>query len=347
MADKLLLKIFFFRRGGMVLVMALWVLSILSVFAVFIGVGVRQKLVLASRLEKRNAVHDVAKSGVQRARSIFLNMPDDLASRETIANKKFKHHHPAMFRQIPVGDGMVDISYLNYDYGPSDGEVMYGLEDEAGKLNVNTASLDELRSLFMLTAGLHFDEAQDLAMALIDWREPAEQDLVGFYGDEYYANLNFPYEPKGAPLEILEEVLLVKGMNPDVFGRVRDFLTVVGDGKVNLNTASRPVLLALGMSPEVVDTVIYGRHGPDLLAATDDDYIFVDSGASLYLADFFPLSAEQLAQIDQLYVQKKITTHSRFFRAKAKAVLADGKEARRIDAVFSSDDGTIVSWSEY
>ena len=50
------MMMFYRNRKGMVLVLALWVLSILAIFALSIGVGLRQKIGLVSRLENRDEV---------------------------------------------------------------------------------------------------------------------------------------------------------------------------------------------------------------------------------------------------------------------------------------------------
>jgi type II secretory pathway component PulK len=334
-------------RGGMVLVMALWILAILSLFALFIGVGVRQRLVLVSRLEKRDALHYTAKAAVQRARSVFLNMPQPHALMETAWNKKFKHNNPEMFEAIFIGEGKAQVSYLNYDRDADHPVVFFGLEDETGKLNVNYASIDELGRLFILMAGVGYERSQDLAAAIVAWRTPGDPKAMGFDSEDYYKKLNFPYEPKRRSFELLEELLLVKGMNPAIFNRLKSFLTVYGNGRVNINTASRPVLTALGLSPEVVDILIFGRNGTDQIPATDDDYIFSDRGARLGLIGFLPLKPEELAQIDQLYVERKIATVSHFFRARVHSVLADGKETSFIDCVIHAIDGKILFWREY
>lgn len=328
----------------MILVMSLWILAILAAFASLIGIGMRQKITLLSRLERREAIHFLAKAGVQKSRRILSNIYAKNHSSDFDAKTRmFLMNNPDFFQAMALNDGLVEVGYTNYDGGSP--VVMYGIEDEERKLNINTAAVEDMERLFHLAGGLSEEDAQDLANAVLDWREVLDQELVGFYGDEYYSSLNYPYEPKKGNFEILDEVLMVKGMNPDVFNRVKDFITVYGEGKVNLNTAPRPVLLALGLSDDVADFIIRGRNGEDGLSATEDDIIFNDGGMSMQLGGI-KLSPEQLAEIDQLYGGGKISSVSRFFHIRSKAVLLPSKEIRFVDCVVQANDGRMVAWRE-
>jgi general secretion pathway protein K len=61
----------------------------------------------------------------------------------------------------------------------------------------------------------------------------------------YYGNLETPYRCKNALLEANEELLLVKGITQQVFERIGDYITVYGDGKININSASKRVIDSL------------------------------------------------------------------------------------------------------
>lgn len=99
---------------------------------------------------------------------------------------------------------------------PADDEinVRYGLTNEAGKLNINTASRDQLRILITQV----FPEAavEELVDALMDWRD--EDDAPGEHGAEsaYYATLDPPYRPKNAPFDTIEELLMVRGFTAQI-----------------------------------------------------------------------------------------------------------------------------------
>jgi type II secretory pathway component PulK len=79
--------------------------------------------------------------------------------------------------------------------------------DEAGKLNINTATKEQLM-------GLSYMESH-IADAILDWRDGdanprAEGAEVG-----YYENLPFPYTIRNGPLKTIRELLQVKGMTKE------------------------------------------------------------------------------------------------------------------------------------
>jgi len=76
------------------------------------------------------------------------------------------------------------------------------------------------------------------------------------------------------PFSVNEEILMVEGVTPELFSRVEDAVTVCGNGKININTASVRVLAGLGISPEVANALLGYRLGPDQQEATEGDGIF-------------------------------------------------------------------------
>ncbi len=90
-------------------------------------------------------------------------------------------------------------------------------------------------------------DVAELVANLADW---TDLDTVRLYqgGDEdaLYQGLDVPYRSRNAPFDTLEELRLVDGWNLDgVWQRMGQHLTIYGDGKVNINTAGRPVIRAL------------------------------------------------------------------------------------------------------
>ncbi len=97
-----------------------------------------------------------------------------------------------------VGDGAFWILRCDPD---EDQEVSYGLTDEAGKINLNTATEEMLAKLPDMTA--------DVPAAILDWRDADSEVTAGGAESDYYLLLPDPYECKNAPLETVEELLLV------------------------------------------------------------------------------------------------------------------------------------------
>jgi len=82
------------------------------------------------------------------------------------------------------------------------------VEDEAGKLNVNTASKEQLLGLEGMT--------EEVAEAIIDWRD--KDDNPGASGAEqaYYQNLPYGYVIGNRPFRTIRELLAVKGVTEEL-----------------------------------------------------------------------------------------------------------------------------------
>ncbi|MBN2269119.1 MAG: general secretion pathway protein GspK [Sedimentisphaerales bacterium] len=156
----------------------------------------------------------------------------------------------------------------------ADGTCLVTVCEESGKLNLNLLKTSEgtpdrtridqvLRLIDLLNrSDLHNSTiGYGLIPAIIDWIDSDEEttslafvahDNRGAESD-YYRDLDPPYRCKNAPLDITEELLLIKGITPEVFERIRDYVTVKGDGKININNASQLVIESLS---ENMDTAL-------------------------------------------------------------------------------------------
>lgn len=140
------------------------------------------------------------------------------------------------------------------------------ISDESGKINVNKLT-DESRANFIkFLTGYKVEEiaAETITDSILDWLD--DDDLHHLNGAEkdYYATLPDPYEPRNGPFESIEELTLVKGITPQRFELLRDYLTIYGPGKININFASKEVLLYVpSITEEVADAIIQYRkkHG--------------------------------------------------------------------------------------
>jgi type II secretory pathway component PulK len=103
----------------------------------------------------------------------------------------------------------------------SDGNVSgirYGLEDESTRLNLNVLLiLDKQspgagRTLLMGLPGM----TEDVADAILDWLDTDEDQRELGAEVEYYSSLDPPYAPKNGPVDTVEELLLVKGVTPQL-----------------------------------------------------------------------------------------------------------------------------------
>ena len=67
------------------------------------------------------------------------------------------------------------------------------------------------------------ERAEEAAYCLIDWMDSDSFFGHPQYGAEaqYYESLNRPYTPANKPFEVLDEMLLVKGVTPELFEKIK------------------------------------------------------------------------------------------------------------------------------
>ena len=80
--------------------------------------------------------------------------------------------------------------------------------DEAGKLNINTATKNQLMALPYMES--------HIADAILDWRDGNEDPRAEGAEAGYYENLPFAYPIRNGPLKTIRELLQVKGMTKDL-----------------------------------------------------------------------------------------------------------------------------------
>jgi len=332
-----------FRRRGSTLILAMWSLLLLTTFAVQLGVIVRQKITLVHRLDNRDNRYRIAEAGVKFAIS-------RIRKNDTLLSADFLSEHWSdqqdIFKNRRVGKGHFTISYYFQD--EEFPRVMYGLQDEERKINLNKANVDVFTKLLEITSGLGRRDAEKLAYNIVDWRDNDSFLQHPQYGaeDSDYTRRKFSYEAKDSDFEVIEELLLVQRMDQEIFDKIKPFVTIYGDGKVNINTASKQVLLALGLRNYVAENIILFRKGGDSIAGTGDDDIFLQVSTIVSrMSQSFDLSPSELGSLSNLVAAGKFTIKSENFMIRSIAKLNHLEKQTTIVAV-SDRTGKIKYWRE-
>jgi len=131
----------------------------------------------------------------------------------------------------------------------SGGHFELEIEDLAGKIQVNSLENENLRIAFkrfleLPEFGLDVEGTKGIVDSVMDWID-REDDLLRLDGaeDDYYMSLERPYHCKNGPVDSPEELLLVKGITPEVFYGTEEtlgiapYISVFGNGRININTA--------------------------------------------------------------------------------------------------------------
>jgi len=331
------------QRRGSIIIIALWSLLLLTTFAVQLGIIVRQKITLVHRLDDRDKRYAIAAAGVKYAIS-QLRKEDALFAADFL--DEYWSDSRDLFENKRVGKGSFTISFDHHDGENS--RVFYGLQDEESKINLNTADTNVIMRLLELTAGLTPREAEEVAYNIVDWRDKDsffQHPQFGSEDSDYKHQKDF-YESKDSDFEVIEELLLVNKINQEIFDKIKHFVTIHGDGKVNINTAPKAVLLALGIRGYVVENILLFRKGGDLIAGTGDDDIFIQPATIVSrLRHSFNLSPSELGSLSNLVAAGQFVTKSENFMIRSVAQLNYRNEQTTIIAV-TDRTGQIKYWHE-
>jgi hypothetical protein len=297
----------------MIAMVTLWILAILSVIAVGMGYRVGIDLKISSYNLNQVKAINLAKSGVYKA---IAELKFDRSQNEVDYLSESWNNTPEMFEDIELGSGKFRVGYPADSEGASSEEDwIFGVVDEERKINVYQASEETLERL----------------------------SQVGIDASHIIADDNFP---QLFPMNIFSGA----EVDADELDAARIYLTIFGDGKININTASREVLSVLGMMDGLAERIIDYRAGPDGLEGTHDDTPFSEmESVADKLNEFGELTPEEHADLSFFIRTEVFTVKSRFFRIDSTGFLEDGTVSRKVTAVLERTDenSTIIrSWYE-
>ncbi len=240
-------------KNGMALITVILILSILVAAALELNHSTRADVYDAANVSDGIRLSYIAKSGFYAASALLANAKNDY---ETL-------HEDWVHAEM--------LSVQSRSFFPN-GHFVVRIDDEMGKIPLNVLPGDTriqavLKRLLMLPE-FDLDEMRvdEIVQSIIDWID--EDDTVTGRGAEssYYLSLSAPYTAKNAPLDCIEELLMIKGVTPELYAGTKEkpglaqLVTVHRDkgnqtGAVNINTTPKLVLRALhdGVSVELAD----------------------------------------------------------------------------------------------
>ncbi len=330
---------------GFVLIFALWVLGLLTFLAVSVALGVRQKTLMAEKLEDQNRMFYLQEAVLKQVKSYIHKEMDQHQFNYTADLKSRIHNNSNFFGRVSFGADNATVSYTLFEQGRA--LEQFGVVDEERKINLNTTNVIVVQRLIEQVLDIKPEETLLLAQSILDWRQQGQAQADGFFSDDYYGNLKHSYFKKDANYELLEELLLIKWMTRTKYEKLLPYLTVYGEGKVNINTASGVVLYALGLDHAVVDKVLIARRGKDGAEATGDDLFFVKTfDVASDVASVVKLEPQEFRAIDALNLQGVLTTNSYYFYCAMQSRLSRSGWTRNAQAIYSSRDNKVLYWRE-
>ncbi len=240
------------RQRGVALILVLWVITLLSVIAGNFAFSMRGEATIARNLVTTAQARALADAGIQKAWFELNKPPTDLQRWQ--AN--------GVAHRITLGDAALTIT----------------LQDETGKIDLNTASDALLQGLFK-SVGLNEDSSLALVDAVVDWRDADKLRRLHGAEDGDYRVAGKSYVPTNSPFETVDELQRVLGMSPDLYRKLASALTVYSkQAGVNTAVAQRAVLLAIpGVNAAMVEQYLAQRQS--LLTADQKALPFAGAGS--------------------------------------------------------------------
>jgi type II secretory pathway component PulK len=329
------------RRDASIFIITIWVLTTLSIFALFTARLVTQSALVLSSVEDNEDLHFIVEAGFKKALLVLRSnhYPELFTSlqEQCLDNAK-------SFKDIPVGKGKVTVSYRGWDWVEGGEKVCYGFVDEESKININTAPQYVLVRLFQLAAGVSASQAQKIATAIVDYRDPDKVSGENMPEDFLYSSS--PAAIKNDSFEVIEELRLVSGVTEAIFQAVRPFLTVYGNGTVNINTAPVEVLESLGLSKQLARKIVLFRAGDDKIQGTADDRLEQETYRyEQTVAVALPLTEEEKNQLKELLYSGLVSVNSTCVSIHAEGQLNHRHKGMTLECVYELK-GRILYWKE-
>lgn len=301
-------------RGGSALIVVLWVLLMLSLLVASFAYDMKIEGTVTSYARNRLKAQAAASAGVEWTRAMLGRKVSNTLNADGQLVVEDGDDYDMALASYNLSRG-VGVSGITKEIGEGSFTISIMPEESRGNVNVLTdLQWDEMLD----QAGVPQEKWDELKDCFQDWIDAGdEHKLNGAEKDDaYYEEKG--YEPKNGPLDTVDELLLIKGFTPALlYGGASPYnekdpplrgiaglLTTWGDGKVNVNSASREVLMAIlpNIDDFVVEKIMERRTGLDGQAGTvDDGFKTVDEVISYTGMD--PKLAERITTTERKFLR--------------------------------------------
>lgn len=283
-------------RAGFALIAVLWLLVALSAIGVHAALEFRTERLAAANLIDVSRSREVASAGAEYARSrltaAMLDRADELRAQATAqAGRNRNRTRPQSVRALfrgsdPFTDPWRDPDELLVpEMAFGDATFTLHVRDAAAALNLNAADAEMLMGFFAQGLGVDYAHADRLTQAILDWRDEDDLPRIGGAERDDYIRAGAPVLPRNGPFARVDELRHVMGMTPEIYEAAVPYLTLIGSGRVNVNSAPFPVLMAVpGMTPSIAQELKQLHDSGFFPASVDQMLSGLSAGAGVQLA---------------------------------------------------------------
>lgn len=222
-----------------------------------------------------------------------------------------------------------------------------GIIGEEARLNINAMDKGIFMLLLMRCAELPEQIAEEITECILDWRDKDREPRRYGAEDTYYLSLPYQYEASDCEFKSVYDLLFVKGMKWEIFYKIEPYITVFGTGKININSASEPVL-------RVIAEYHAAENKKNIIDSLLKKVLYFRSccgGFTVENGDFIVSSLDKkcsLSQEEKILFYKMLnsfTISSSFFRGIARGY-CDTTRIKEYEFVFERKTGKIFVMRE-
>jgi general secretion pathway protein K len=305
------------HHAGIALIIVMISVTVLSILAAGFAYSMKVETKLAMNANSETELTWLGLSGVEFARYVLaqsMKCPYDSLNQKWAGGPG---------SDCETNGALGGISLENYELG--NGKFSLKITDLERKVNINGADQAMLEQGLRLV-GVDAGDFSAIGGSILDWIDADNNIHIGGTESDYYQSLDPPYYAKNKPIDDLSELLLVRGVTPDIYwggistnhppaafqnrlGVVRpgsaiafpvglaDLFTPISSGRLNPNTASFLTLQMIpGVDENIASEIIRLRAGPDGADGTDDDTPFHNAG-ELMNAGLSRQAVQQIARL--------------------------------------------------
>lgn len=196
---------------GVALLLVLWIITLLAVVCAEFSWTMRTELTTAQNFRDSELAYYSAEAGINRAMLELMRC---------IARPQRQERSEPEAAEEPLS--WEPGSQQHFEFAGTRCEVL--IEDESNKIEINTllakAEKDpmSLKAFLKKTFKLEGEQLDIIADSLIDWHDK-DENITGVNGAEsdYYRGLQPPYTCRNGDIPVLEELLLVRGIDEGLF----------------------------------------------------------------------------------------------------------------------------------
>ncbi len=214
-------------QSGVAMVVVLWMVSLLTIMAGSFSLSTQRNTGLVNNAKERARGLALADAGVNYA-LIMLSLPDPI--------KRWRSD--GTFYNVTFAGGVVGITIF----------------DESGKIDVNSASEQTLRTVLGKLMGGDEMAATSLMDKILDWRDSDDMKRANGAEAKDYQAEGKAHVPQNKNFQSLEELQMVMGMSPALYRKLEPLLTIyTGQDGINPQKAPGEALrLLFGMDEQAV-----------------------------------------------------------------------------------------------